>query len=271
MLRLALRAAEFLFYKGLITIADRISRLPRDTSAPEPEAMRLYRENIALKAQLDASERDRKQLEKEIRKLEEQAKPKPAQKRKRRPSIRTRASQVLAYVLTRGNEPFQRYFLTAPLGTISRWATRFRFGRLKKDGGRPPVDEQIVELILTLKRENPAWGQRRIREELRRMGIRISEPTIARILREHGFHPRRGALRPDFDRVKADVKDALWALDYFLVRTIKGKWIQSLLIIDVFTRELIDLRALEGWIADSAWTTRVVADAMARTGRKPEA
>jgi hypothetical protein len=34
---------------------DRASRLPRDTTVPE--AMRLYRENIALKAQLDALER----------------------------------------------------------------------------------------------------------------------------------------------------------------------------------------------------------------------
>jgi hypothetical protein len=36
-------------------IGDRASRLPRDTTVPE--AMRLYRENIALKAQLDALER----------------------------------------------------------------------------------------------------------------------------------------------------------------------------------------------------------------------
>ena len=39
----------------LRTLVDRISRLPRDTTVPE--AMRLYRENIALKAQLDALER----------------------------------------------------------------------------------------------------------------------------------------------------------------------------------------------------------------------
>ena len=96
MLALALRAAEFLFYKGLITVVHRISRLPRDTSELEPEVMRLYRENIALKAQLDANERDRKCLEREIRKLEEPEK--PVQKRKRRPSIATRAAQVFAYV-----------------------------------------------------------------------------------------------------------------------------------------------------------------------------
>ena len=50
-LALALRTTEFLFYHLLLTLVDRVSRLPRE--APMPEAMRLYRENIALKAQLD--------------------------------------------------------------------------------------------------------------------------------------------------------------------------------------------------------------------------
>ena len=58
---------------------------------------------------------------------------------------------------------------------MKRWATRFRsLFRRRNVGGRPPLDEKVVELIVTLKRENPAWGCRRIREELRRMGIRVS-------------------------------------------------------------------------------------------------
>src|SRR3989442_305747 len=46
------RTAEFLFYHLLISFVDRVNRLPRERVMPE--AMRLYRENIALKAQLDA-------------------------------------------------------------------------------------------------------------------------------------------------------------------------------------------------------------------------
>jgi len=48
---LVIRTAEFLFYHLLLSAVDRVSRLPRDTTIPE--AMRLHRENIALKAQLD--------------------------------------------------------------------------------------------------------------------------------------------------------------------------------------------------------------------------
>ena len=49
MLSLAFRTFEFLAYHLLIVVADRGSRLPRGSTPPE--IMRLYRENLALKAQ----------------------------------------------------------------------------------------------------------------------------------------------------------------------------------------------------------------------------
>lgn len=177
---------------------------------------------------------------------------------------------MFAYLLTRGNEPFQRYFLSAPLTTLLRWVTRFRsLRRGMPAGGRPPLDKQIVELILTLKRENPAWGQRRIREELRRMGIRVSEPTIGRNPREHGFSPRPGH-KPCFDRVRSAAREAPWALDFFAVKTAKGVWFQVLLVMDIYTRELLDLR-VDDWDVDSLWTIRVFNEVLGRTRRKPAA
>ena len=158
-LSLFLRATEFVFYHLLLTLVDFVSAQPRDMMVPE--AMRLYRENIALKAQLEALERHLVRIE-----------------APKRVSLSVRAAQVFAYLLTRGDEPFHRYFLSAPRTTILRWAARFRSTRrTPPNAGRPALDESVVELIVTLKRENPPWGQRRIREELRRMGIRVSEPT----------------------------------------------------------------------------------------------
>ena len=57
------------------------------------------------------------------------------------------------------------------------------------------------------------------------MGISVSEPTIARILKEHGFAPRPGR-KLDFERVTSSVKDAVWALDFFAVKTAKGVWLR---------------------------------------------
>ena len=52
MLNVLFSTIEFLFFHVLITIMDRISRLPRHSTPPE--LMRLYRENIALKSQVRA-------------------------------------------------------------------------------------------------------------------------------------------------------------------------------------------------------------------------
>jgi hypothetical protein len=67
-----------------------LSRLPRD-SCP-PDAMRLYRENLALKVQLDA-------LAAEVTRV---------RGKKARRSVRARAAQVWAYLVTRGNPPARR-------------------------------------------------------------------------------------------------------------------------------------------------------------------
>src|SRR5882724_1744214 len=112
-LSLAIRTAEFVFYHLLLSLVYHVSGLPRDMMVPE--AMRLYRKNIALKAQLEALERHLVRIE-----------------TPKRVSLSVRAAQVFAYLLTRGDEPFHRYFLSAPRTTVLRWAARFRSPR------RPP-------------------------------------------------------------------------------------------------------------------------------------
>jgi putative transposase len=254
-LALAFRATEFLFYHLLISAVDRVSRLPRD--GVMPEAMRLYRENIALKAQLDALRLCLRLQDKK--------------KGKKRVPLGVRAAQVFAWLLTRRNDVFRHYYLSASLRTIERWATRFRSPwHRPRAGGRPPTDTKLVELVLTLKRENPLWGEKRIRDELRRMGIKLARATIGKILREHGFRPIPNSPRPDiFDRFRAGAKDALWALDFFAVKTAKGVWVQALLVMDIYTRELLELRVHDGWDVDSRWTARVFNEMLGRTKRKP--
>ncbi len=75
------RAIEFTTYSLVIKAVDKISKLPRNSQPSDLE--RLYRENIALKAQL---ERVKREIKIKIG--------------KRPPmSVRTRAAQVFAYRL----------------------------------------------------------------------------------------------------------------------------------------------------------------------------
>jgi transposase len=250
-----LRTLEFVFYHLLISFVDRLSRLPRH-SCP-PDAMRLYRENLALKVQLDT-------LTAEVTRV---------RGKRARVSLRTRASQVWAYLVTRGNAPFRKHLSASPR-TIQRWATRFRRGLLRRSEcrtqqGRPPTAEQIVELVITIKRENMQWGQKRISQELLRMGVQVSAPTVQKILERHGFRPpARGRT---WEVYTSAAKDTLWALDFFVVRSLRGELFQVMAVIDVYTRELLALRAYDGWDVDSVWTMRILARAMSQAKRRPTA
>ena len=77
--------------------------------------------------------------------------------------------------------------------TILRWhrqlvAQKWNYSdRRKKRRGRPPVSEEVTQLVLRLARANPGRGYDRIQGALANLGHRISDTTVGNILRANGL------------------------------------------------------------------------------------
>ncbi len=129
-----------------------------------------------------------------------------------------------------------RSFLVTP-ETLMRWhreAAKHKWRRWRKlrGPGRPPMRDELVELIVRLGRENRRWGCVRIQGELRKLGIRVSASSIRRVLRRHGLGPapRGGPTWSEFLRSQAH---SVLATDFFTVDTVSLKQLYVLFVIEL--------------------------------------
>ena len=102
--------------------------------------------------------------------------------------------------------------------TFLRWVRDEKAGKsgAKKEvrPGRPPVSQNVEEIILRLAKET-GWGYARIQGELKKLGIAVAANTIKKILIKNGFHPSPNRTKGDWDRFIKRHIDTLWACDFF--------------------------------------------------------
>jgi len=146
-------------------------------------------------------------------------------------------------------------FVVTPT-TLLRWHRRLVARRWTYPGriGRPPLGDEIRDLVLRLARENPRWGYQRIAGEINGLGLKVSATTVRKILHEAGVGPAGERSGPSWRAFLRQQAHSMLAVDFFTVETISLQRLYALFVIEVGSRRV----HLAGCTANptGAWVTQ---------------
>ncbi|MEK6628702.1 MAG: integrase core domain-containing protein [Bdellovibrionota bacterium] len=107
--------------------------------------------------------------------------------------------------------------------------------------GRPPISDEIKQLVLQLKRENKLWGVPRIQGELLKLKIKVAQSTIRKILKQNGLDPSGNTPSVGWwEFIKRHEK--AWACDFFTLETAFLKTLYVFVAIEIHSRVMIGIK-----------------------------
>jgi putative transposase len=110
-----------------------------------------------------------------------------------------------------------------------RWRSRPR-------GGRPKITDEIRRLIRRMAEENAGWGAPKIHGELLKLGLEVSERTVARYLRRIR---RRGDPGKRWLAFLQNHREVIAAFDFFTVPTVTLKLLYCFFVIEHGRRRIL--------------------------------
>jgi len=213
---------------------DVITVLLRSLIAAFKNREKLLFENLALRHQLNVLKRKSK-----------------------RPHLRT-ADRLLWLGLKRVWPDWKRALSIVRPETVIGWQrSAFRaFWRWKSrpQGGRPRIYPALITLIRRMWSANPTWGSIRIRDELAKLGVRVSDSTVRR------YRPR-SRLRPSqtWRSFLSNHVTEIAAMDFFVVPTATFRVLYVLVIMAHERRRVVHFNITES--PTSAWTAQQITNA----------
>jgi putative transposase len=212
---------------------------------------------IGLLAAIRSSLRTRAELEIEILALRHQLAVLQQAAPRRLPLTRT--DRLLWVLLSRVWRGWRDGIQIVQPATVVSWhrrlfAWRWRWRSTRSRCGRPPIAEDIRDLIQTMHRANPFWGAPRIHGELQKLGIEIAETTVAKYLGRRPSSPSptwRTFLRTHLAQCAS--------LDFFTVPTATFRVLFVLVILSHNRRRIVHLNVTEHPTA--AWTRQQIREA----------
>lgn len=126
--------------------------------------------------------------------------------------------------------------------TVLRWKRQlikhFWTCKVKRRVGRPPVKNEIKQLILAMKNDNLYWGHKKIQGELLKLGVELDKKTIQNILTDFR---RKGKIKQPItwrQFLKQQIH-SLYAMDFFTIDTVYNQQYYVFYIIYHKTKEIM--------------------------------
>jgi putative transposase len=174
----------------------------------------------------------------------------------RRPRITARDRLVLAALSRLLPRRSWEAFLVTP-ETLLRWHRRIVAHRSTyphRRPGRPPIQQEVRQLILRLARENNHWGYVRIVGELRKLGITVSATLVRNVLVRAGIPPAPQRAGPSWRAFLREHAETVLAADFFTVATVWLRRLYVLFFVSIGTRRVEYVACTRN--PDTAWMTQ---------------
>jgi len=120
--------------------------------------------------------------------------------------------------------------------------------------GRPPVPQEIQDLIRQMSSANVCWGSPRIRSELKMLGIEVAKSTVERYMVK-----RPKPASPTWRAFLANHVVCLASIDFFTVPTVRNRVLYVFVVLAHLRRRVLHFNVTTNPTAE--WTSRQITEA----------